>query len=102
MPDRREGVAALFGLADHRLVPGGIDVGLHRGGIEPAELLEPLAPGRGVEPGDRAVGFHLETRAGLDAESQARRVPRPEAAAERARLENCQQCRYPRPSCHPA
>ena len=27
---------------------------------------------------------------------------RRKAAAERARFENCRQCRYPRPSCHPA
>ena len=41
MPEYGEGVAVLFGLADHRLVPGGIDSRLHSRRIEPADLLQP-------------------------------------------------------------
>ena len=70
MPDRREGVAVLLGLADHRLVPGGTVIELHGGGIEAAELLEPLAPGRAVEPRDRQSRLHPQAGAGLDSQGQ--------------------------------
>ena len=49
VPDRREGVAVLLGLAEHRLVPCGTVIEPHGGGVEAAKLLEPLAPGRAVE-----------------------------------------------------
>ena len=70
MPEGREGVAVLLGLADHRLVPGGIVIGLHGGGIEAAELLEPLAPGRAVEPRDRQARLHPQAGPGLDSQRQ--------------------------------
>ncbi len=63
-------MAVLLGLADHRLVPGGIVVELQGGGIELAELLEPVAPGRGVEPRDRQAGLHPVAGPGLDAQRQ--------------------------------
>ena len=70
MPDRREGVAVLLGLADHRLVPGGTVIELQGGGIEPAELLEPLAPGGGVESRDRQARLHSQTSPGLNSQRQ--------------------------------
>ena len=70
VPDRREGVAVLLGLADHRLVPGGTVVELHGRGIEAAELLEPLAPGRTVEPRDRQARLHPQAGPGLDSQRQ--------------------------------
>jgi hypothetical protein len=70
VPDRGEGVAVLLGLYDHRLVPGGIGVRLHGGGVQPAELLEPLAPGRAAEPGDGQPGLHPQPSPGLDPERQ--------------------------------
>ena len=70
MPEGRERMAVLLGLADHRLVPGGIVIGLHGGRIEAAELLEPVAPGRGAEPRDRQAGLHPEAGPGLDSQRQ--------------------------------
>ena len=100
VPDRREGVAVLLGLADHRLVPGGIVIELHGGGIEPAELLEPLAPGRGVEPRDRQARSPCGGPCGPRFAASGRRGSRPGAARERARCGIRRTRRWRRPTGH--
>ena len=100
MPEGREGVAVLLGFADHRLVPGGIIIGLHRCRIKPAELLEPVAPAAALSSLEiaRPASIRRPVLASIRSVKSSRLHP--SAARGRARFGNRRSRRGPRATGH--